>query len=1071
MRRLGLVILVVLAFVAGSLWRLTARPVAVPDWIVARVEAALDRRLPDASVDLRTAALRLDRSDGTLRLVLSDLVVMRDGREVLALPRTALSLRGTSILRGQVVPRSLRVDGLRLGLARDVAGRWSLAFGGGGGTVPDGWPAALAALDRNLASPMLRDLSSVRVEDVRIDVADAVSGLAATIAPARLALDRSDNAARLTITAAPDAQPDATIGATVTRDATGLSASGSLRSLRIGTLAALLPDVAVLTLGQGTVDARAGFAVTPDGMPGDLSGTVALRDLRLTDDPRLAADRVALGFVWPFDKDTVSITNVTASGRSLQAAGRGTLSFPDGPTGPVAAQLRLSDVLLDPPGTFEAPVAFDAGSVTARLMQQPLGLRIGQASLSGPAGRAGLSGRVDFAAGGIHAAFDLTVPRMAVDQLKALWPPDLFPGSRRWFADNLIGGDGVGGRAALRVVPGRKPVASASIAFEGGAFRYMRHMPPAQAAAGALQFDDGRLVIRADRGVVPVGEGPGVDIAGTTIVLPDALSRPPEGRVRLKARGAIGDVLEVLDNRPFRLLERIRRTRDLATGTMEADVAVVLPLRPGNAPADIDWSVSAVLRDMTSDRIVPGRRIAADRLELTADASAVAVDGGVRFDGVPFTGGWRQALPPPSTVPADPDAPAPEAPPRVALEPGRVSGTATVTPADLDRLGVAFDGLRTEGRTRVTVEATLPQGAPPRLSIRSDLRGMAAALPSLGWSKGRGSAGDLSIDVTLGPVPDITALSVDAPGLTLRGAVAFRDGGGLRRATLRRVDAGWFDGAIVLDGRGPGAPPGVRITGGRADLRRLPSSGGGSGGGGPVEVALDRLQVTEGIALTDMRATMDGRGGRFQGRVNAGTPVAGVLARQPNGMAVRIDASDAGAVLRSAGLFNDARGGRMSLSLRPRGGGTYDGQLTGADVSIRDAPALATLLQALSVVGLLEQLGGQGLRFDTVESLFTLRPTDIRVRRASAVGAALSITADGVVDVARKRVDLQGVVSPIYFVNGLFGSLFGTRDEGLFGFTYRLRGAVASPSVSVDPLSILTPGVFRDIFRSDPPSQ
>jgi hypothetical protein len=49
------------------------------------------------------------------------------------------------------------------------------------------------------------------------------------------------------------------------------------------------------------------------------------------------------------------------------------------------------------------------------------------------------------------------------------------------------------------------------------------------------------------------------------------------------------------------------------------------------------------------------------------------------------------------------------------------------------------------------------------------------------------------------------------------------------------------------------------------------------------------------------------------------------------------------------------------------------------------------------------------------------------------------------------------------------GGLFGRRGEGLFGFTYRLAGPAANPRVDVNPLSLLTPGMFREIFRAPPP--
>jgi hypothetical protein len=63
---------------------------------------------------------------------------------------------------------------------------------------------------------------------------------------------------------------------------------------------------------------------------------------------------------------------------------------------------------------------------------------------------------------------------------------------------------------------------------------------------------------------------------------------------------------------------------------------------------------------------------------------------------------------------------------------------------------------------------------------------------------------------------------------------------------------------------------------------------------------------------------------------------------------------------------------------------------------------------------------------------------------------------------------LQGVVSPVYLVNGI-GAFLTRRGEGLIGFNYQLDGPSSAPRVTVNPLSILTPGMFREIFRRAPP--
>ena len=61
------------------------------------------------------------------------------------------------------------------------------------------------------------------------------------------------------------------------------------------------------------------------------------------------------------------------------------------------------------------------------------------------------------------------------------------------------------------------------------------------------------------------------------------------------------------------------------------------------------------------------------------------------------------------------------------------------------------------------------------------------------------------------------------------------------------------------------------------------------------------------------------------------------------------------------------------------------------------------------------------------------------------------------------------MISPIYLVNGV-GQILTRRGEGLFGFNYRVTGTAEAPNVAVNPLSVLTPGMFRELFRQRPPN-
>ena len=46
-----------------------------------------------------------------------------------------------------------------------------------------------------------------------------------------------------------------------------------------------------------------------------------------------------------------------------------------------------------------------------------------------------------------------------------------------------------------------------------------------------------------------------------------------------------------------------------------------------------------------------------------------------------------------------------------------------------------------------------------------------------------------------------------------------------------------------------------------------------------------------------------------------------------------------------------------------------------------------------------------------------------------------------------------------------FGAMTFGKGEGMFAFSYTLKGTSDDPAVAVNPVSALAPGMIRDIFR------
>jgi hypothetical protein len=304
--------------------------------------------------------------------------------------------------------------------------------------------------------------------------------------------------------------------------------------------------------------------------------------------------------------------------------------------------------------------------------------------------------------------------------------------------------------------------------------------------------------------------------------------------------------------------------------------------------------------------------------------------------------------------------------------------------------------------------------------------------------------------------------------------VRLNDDRTLERVRFDRVEVGnWLNVPLDLVGRGAGRPLQVVLRGGRLDLRRAEfGKGPPTPGAPPMEVALDRLQITDTIALTNMRGRFDtaaGLDGSFDAQLNGAAAVQGRVVPQDGRSAVRLISSDAGDVLRAAGLLRQVVGGDLALVLLPIGsGGAFDGRLTVEGVTIRDAPGIAALLNAVSVVGLINELNGDGIYFDDVEAIFRLTPNQLTLTEASAVGASMGLSMDGTYALDTGQIRMQGVISPVYLLNAI-GSILTRKGEGLIGFNYTLRGSAKEPKVGVNPLSALTPAMFREIFRAPPP--
>jgi hypothetical protein len=1050
---------------AGALWlRLAAGPIALPGEVRSRIEARLDAGMAGGTLSVGDMAVELP--DGARRpvLVFSD-VALADpgGAPRAAFPNLRIAFDPAAALTGRMRPRSVEIAGAGLSLSRDAAGRFDLDLAGAGAAGVS-LPETMARLDAMFASPVFDRLEDVRATGLRVEMTDAMTDQVVSMDDATAELTRAAGRLALVVRGTVSGSRETTLDLAVLRepseDRTGIAVA--FRDLAARDLATAHPALAWLDLMRAPISGRLALDLADDGTLGDLEARLDIGAGRIALGPGQApAGFDALTAELAYDPATRRVVfdrlRLDAAQLRFGAGGHADVAE-DGRT--FVAQFSLADIVAQPGGLLDAPVSLEGAAVDMRLTlgDRPR-VEIAQAVVHDADLRLTLRGMAEARERGLALSLDASVPEVPVSRVLSLWPEGAAEGTRRWLSENVQDGRARGVDLAIRAEPGTPLRRHLQMSLEGGVLTPLRDGPPLRDVSGHLELDGSRLVLRLDDGRMSAGGGD-VRVGEVVMTVADNSEPGPRAAFRLSGEGEVADLLRILDAPPIRIFREGEMTPErIGTGRVAFEAAWSSRLMPRDRPAslaELGLTASGRVTDFASDELVPGRRLAAERLDVTLVPDRITVAGRASFDGVPAEGRWSRAL--------GPDAP------RTA----RVEARADVDRAALERLGLSLPEGLVSGRGQADLAIDLPPGAPPQLQVTSDLGGLALAVPALGWRSPAAQTGRLEAALRLGPVPEVTALALRVPGFDLRGRVRIGADGAVLTAE-RLVVGDWLDVSGVLRGRGEGVPPEIEVTGGRLSLDRMPEFGPPGAGQDPLPlmVRLDRVEVARDLALTGLVgsfSTGGGLSGEFDAAVNGGAGLSGMVEPGPTGPLIRLFAADGGAVLRAAGIFRNAHGGAMSLRLQATGAPrTFDGALRIDGPRLRDAPAMAELLNAISVVGLIEQLSGEGINLGTVEARFRLDPARLTLSEGSALGPALGITMEGIYDLAARRYDMQGVVSPLYVLNGLAGGLFAPRGEGLFGFSYSLTGAGEQASVSVNPLSILTPGIFREIFRRPPP--
>ena len=198
-----------------------------------------------------------------------------------------------------------------------------------------------------------------------------------------------------------------------------------------------------------------------------------------------------------------------------------------------------------------------------------------------------------------------------------------------------------------------------------------------------------------------------------------------------------------------------------------------------------------------------------------------------------------------------------------------------------------------------------------------------------------------------------------------------------------------------------------------------------------------------------------------------------IVYEEENFKKILLSFNDFGLFLREAKLSSSfiKGNGDISLIIDKENYKINSGNINISDSSVKNASFLTRLLQLASFTGLVEILTNEGIPFNKIVGDFFVQDKKVDINNFKFKGFSLGGTLKGNINFNNNNIHLEGVIVPAYAINSLINKIpivgqiiTGIEGEGLIGMNYKAKGTLDKPNYSINPLSILTPGIIRNIF-------
>jgi|GEM_PF-1941647 len=703
----------------------------------------------------------------------------------------------------------------------------------------------------------------------------------------------------------------------------------------------------------------------------------------------------------------------------------------------------------------------------------------------------------------LSGSVNLTLNNVPQSYFSRYWPVNLSDnGAYRWLVKKMDGGEfekisldttfdlGLESRQDKVPLPPQIKSIKAMFEYDGVTVDYKPPFAKAEKIKGSGEYNNVELTLNIDQATIG-----GMTSKNATLHFDDLLTRGVgTGTFHFPIAGETQPIFDFIASKPIEAFKS--RGTPLVNTKGQADLAVdiILPLTKDTKLEDVKVTAKGTVNSAKIPNAVKGLTLSGGPFNITATTEELKLSGQGQLDTMPLQIDWHEYFSAKKHAEY--------------LSKIIVDGQAntTIRRAFTNDFSDYFDGTSDIKATYTTSK----NAKDTVINLDVGLTHTKINAPEIGFIKKENQRANATLDVHLrnGHLTHIKNLRVKGESISLaKGDLKFAPSGDSELLSAQLKNIAYGDNRLSVDAAKQNDIMKINITGAYLDaqpfLKRdkkeeknsdVKTSKQSQLNNKAREIGIDVLKMRTGNTPTShplsyakayIKSDRFGTIGRFEmdsslGQDgNSGDLNIRYTPDIKGGLTLRVESNNAGETLRAFDLYPYIKGGQLQIAGTPITGGRF-GDVKGRarinNFEISNAPILLRLINALSFQNFL-QAGNLG--FTRLESDFEWLVRDrgdiYTIADGRTSGASVALTFDGVIDTEQDNIDIQGTAAPLSQINKFIGKipLIGTLltgGEALLAATYTIDGPTADPSVNVNPLSVLAPGIIRKlIFEGDTP--